>query len=97
VTSNSEEAKMPFGSGTSKIFPNLTYQCNPRIASILQQFSNEKTILDMGAGGREIAPHVKAVDFEKCPNTDIICDVCKVPLDEERVDLIIATGLLEHV
>ncbi|MFT6072099.1 MAG: putative SAM-dependent methyltransferase [Alphaproteobacteria bacterium] len=88
---------MPFGSGLYKIFPNLTYQCNAKLKDIIHNHPKSHTVYDLGAGGRRIAPHVQTVDMIDGENTDIVSDINKLPFDPETADLVIATGVLEHV
>ncbi len=88
---------MGYGSGLSKIFPDLTYQCSPQIEKVVSVMPVNAVMLDLGAGGRRIHPAIKTVDRVDAGNTDYICDITEVPLPDGSVDLIVATGLLEHV
>ncbi len=54
-------------------------------------------VFDLGAGGRRIAPHVKTVDFADTGENDYVCSVEEIPVDSASADLVVATGLLEHV
>ena len=54
-------------------------------------------ILDVGAGGRRVAPHVKTFDFVAGPNVDIVGDIHDMPIGDASYDCIICTGTLEHV
>jgi SAM-dependent methyltransferase len=87
---------MPFGKATWFI-PTLTWQPRPQAERVVAQFPASALIVDLGAGGRKIAPHVKTVDFVKFPGTDYVSDVTATPFKDGTVDLVIATGLLEHV
>ncbi len=88
---------MGFGTGLPRVMPNLTWQCAPQIENVMRRQAAGAKILDLGAGGRRIAPHVTTVDFVKLPDTDLVSDVTDIPLSSGSVDLIVATGLLEHV
>lgn len=87
--------------GFQKFCPNLTRQCDPQVERVVAQTLAEKgedaVIVDLGAGGRRVAPKAITVDFLQTGDTDLVCDVCDVPMEEGTVDLVIATGLLEHV
>jgi len=67
---------MGYGSGLPDFMPRLTWQCNPQIDGLVAQYSDDKIILDMGAGGRRVAKHVTTVDFADCGDTDVISNVC---------------------
>jgi len=88
---------MGYGSGHHAIFPSLTWQCNPQAEKVAGSLPPGGIGLDLGAGGRRIYPDIKTVDFIDSGDTDLIADVTRVPLPDSSVDLIIATGLLEHV
>jgi len=77
--------------------PPLTWQCAPQIDAVVRRQGGGAKILDLGAGGRRIAPHVTTVDFAKLPDTDLVSDVTDIKLPSGSIDLIVATGLLEHV
>ncbi len=87
---------MPFGKATWFI-PTLTWQPRRQAERVVARFPAPALVVDLGAGGRKIAPHVKTVDFVKFPGTDYVSDVTATPFDAGTVDLVIATGLLEHV
>ncbi|MBF0165869.1 MAG: class I SAM-dependent methyltransferase [Magnetococcales bacterium] len=88
---------MGYGKGVPLIFPGLTYQCNPKAEGFVKGFPADARLLDLGAGGRRIAGNVITIDFVRHAQTDLIADVCRVPLADHSVDGIIATGLFEHV
>jgi SAM-dependent methyltransferase len=87
---------MPFGKATWFI-PTLTWQPVRQAEQVVARFPSSALIVDLGAGGRKIAPHVKTVDFIRFPGTDYVSDVTATPFADGTVDLVIATGLLEHV
>ena len=80
-----------------RFFPTLTWQSDPQVDSVLRRVPANARILDLGAGGRLIAPNVICVDFIPFPHTRLVADVQRLPVRDDSVDLIYATGLLEHV
>ena len=80
-----------------RFFPTLTWQSDPQVETVLGQAPANARILDLGAGGRRIAPRVICVDFVPFPHTALVADVQRLPVRDGCVDLIFATGLLEHV
>lgn len=88
---------MGYGSGLPRFYPNLTWQCSPQVDKVIAEAGPGASVLDLGAGGRRAAPHVRTVDFVDQGETDYVCDVCSVPLADGSVDLVLATGLIEHV
>lgn len=89
---------MPFGKGILGCIPSFTYQPVHVAENLVQEFTG-KTVVDLGAGGRKIAPWVKTVDVIDFPGTDYVCDFVngQTPFEAGSVDLVIATGVLEHV
>jgi SAM-dependent methyltransferase len=83
--------------GYLRFFPTLTWQSDPQIDAVLRRAPEGARILDLGAGGRRIAPNVIGVDFIPFPHTRLVADVQRLPVREGAVDLVFATGLLEHV
>jgi SAM-dependent methyltransferase len=88
---------MGYGSGLPAFMPKLTWQCDPQIDDLVAQYPEGSVILDMGAGGRRVAAHATTVDFVKCTGTDVVANVCDTPFEDNHADLVIATGLLEHL
>lgn len=88
---------MGFGSGLSSYVPSLTYQCDPQAEAVVAKHGLQAVVYDLGAGGRKIAPHVQTVDFFDSPGTDIVADVTDLPIEADSADLVISTGLIEHV
>jgi SAM-dependent methyltransferase len=88
---------MPWDPRTFARVPSLTWQCNPQVDRVVRSFGADAVILDVGAGGRRLSPNVITADFLALPETDIVCDVTKLPIGDASVDLVISTGVLEHV
>ena len=78
-------------------FPKLTWQSDPQVQAILRLVPPGARILDLGAGGRRISPNTICVDFLPFVGTDLAADVQRLPLRDGMIDLVVATGLLEHV
>jgi SAM-dependent methyltransferase len=78
-------------------FPSLTWQARPQIARVLSEAKQGARVADLGAGGREITPGTICVDFIPFPNTDVVGDVQRLPFRDGALDLVVGTGLLEHV
>ena len=92
------EAVMGYGSGLPAFIPRLTYQANPQVERVLRHHGpSSSVVVDLGAGGRRVAPHVITVDFMPSRETDCVADLCRTPFKTSSVDLVIATGVLEHV
>lgn len=88
---------MPFGSGL-RFAPSFTYQPHAVAHRVAMEHEGQ-VVVDLGAGGRRIVPWVQTVDFAELPGTDHVCDFVKgrTPFADGSVDLVIATGVLEHV
>lgn len=55
-------------------------------------------VLDVGSGGRRLAPHVVTVDIVPRANVDVVADVCRgLPFEDGTFDLVVCTSVLEHV
>lgn len=88
---------MGYGNGLPSFLIGLTWQCSPQVETVVAGLVPAAKALDMGAGGRRLSKQIKTVDFVDTGDTDYICDVCSVPLPDSSIDLIIATGLIEHL
>lgn len=89
---------MPFGPrGLYRLIPHLTWQAREQVSRVLRLAPEGARIVDLGAGGRRISPGTIAVDFVPDPNTNVVGDVQRLPFADGTVDLVYATGLLEHV
>ncbi len=89
---------MPWGkTNYQRFFPSLTWQVEPQIPRVLAECGEGARIVDLGAGGRKISPRTVCVDFLPLSNTDLVADVQRLPLRDDSVDAVVATGLFEHV
>jgi len=90
---------MGYGSGLPDWIPSFTYQPYPPLQKAVHDFGRTGLVVDLGAGGRKVAPHVTTVDFAELPGTDVVCDFVKdqTPFEDGSVDMVIGTGILEHV
>lgn len=80
-----------------RYFPSLTWQSDPQIASVLHRVPRGARVIDLGAGGRRVSPSTLCVDFVPFAGTDLVADVQRLPMRDGVADLVLATGLLEHV
>ena len=55
-----------------------------------------RRILDLGSGGRRLAPGIVSLDIDP-HNVDVVADAAHLPFRERVFDLIISTAVLEHV
>ena len=89
---------MPFGPrGIYRLVPHLTWQAREQVSRVLALVARDARVVDLGAGGRRITPGTIALDFVPDPNTNVVGDVQRLPFADASVDLVYATGLLEHV
>jgi SAM-dependent methyltransferase len=89
---------MPFGPrGIYRLIPRLTWQADEQVSRVLTRVPPGARIVDLGAGGRRISPGTIAFDFVADGNTDVVGDVQRLPFADASIDLVYATGLLEHV
>lgn len=80
-----------------RFFPSLTWQAAPQIPRVVALAPPGARILDIGAGGRRIAQGVICVDFVPFPGTTVVGNAEALPFADGSVDLVVGTGLLEHV
>lgn len=83
--------------GINRLIPSVIWQPQPQVPITLQEMPADGAILDIGAGGRQIAPRVIGVDFIPFPNTRVVADIHCLPFADGSVAGIFCTGTLEHV
>lgn len=89
---------MPFGPrGIYRRIPCLTWQSREQVGRVLARAAPGARVLDLGAGGRRISERTICLDFLPQENTDVLGDVQRLPFRDGTIDLVYATGLLEHV
>ena len=89
---------MPWGTEEHlRFFPNLTWQSNPQIDAVRAMVPEGARVVDLGSGGRQISERTICVDKLPLPHVNLISDVERLPFREGSIDLLFATGLLEHV
>jgi len=79
-----------------RLLPTVAWQMQPQTAAMIALAEKGPTI-DVGAGGRRVAPGVIAVDAVAHPGTTVVADIGHLPFREESVTGLICTGTLEHV
>jgi SAM-dependent methyltransferase len=88
---------MPWDHRTFARIPSLTWQCSPRVGQVINSFAPDGVVVDVGAGGRRLSPNAITLDFLEGSGTDVVCDVTTLPIRDASVDLVVSTGVLEHV
>ena len=83
--------------GINHFIPSVIWQPWPQVPVTLQDLPADAIILDVGAGGRQIAPHVIGVDFILLENTCVVSDIHHLAFADESTDAVFCTGMLEHV
>jgi SAM-dependent methyltransferase len=89
---------MPWGTEEHlRFFPNLTWQSNPQIEVVRAMVPEGARVVDLGSGGRQITERTICVDMVPLPHVNLISKVERLPFRDGSIDLLFATGLLEHV
>ncbi|WP_339137796.1 MAG: class I SAM-dependent methyltransferase [Candidatus Electrothrix sp. GW3-4] len=57
----------------------------------------DAVILNLGSGPTDIAAEVSNIDMFPYNNVNIVCDISRLPLKDNSVDLILNIAVLEHV
>jgi SAM-dependent methyltransferase len=68
-----------------------------RLAAFVADELADALIVDLGAGGFRLAPHVLNVDIGSFPEVDVVADGHALPLGNGTVARVVCTGVLEHV
>jgi SAM-dependent methyltransferase len=80
-----------------RYFPTLTWQSDPQVAAVLRRVPSGARVIDLGSGGRRVSAGTICVDFIPFDGTDLVGDVQRLPVRDGVADLVLATGLIEHV
>jgi len=89
---------MPWGkTNYQRFIPSLTWQVRPQVEALVQSRPRGERIVDLGAGGRKLRDDVLCVDFILFQGTNVVGDVQRLPFRDNSIDVIIGTGLIEHV
>jgi SAM-dependent methyltransferase len=83
--------------GILRYLPAPTVVPRPQIPRTLQMLPAGSRILDVGAGGRRIAPGVVTFDAVPGPDVDVVGDIHRMPIEDGAFDCVFCTGTLEHV
>jgi SAM-dependent methyltransferase len=79
-----------------RFVPTVAWQMRPQTDAMVALARRGPTI-DVGAGGRQVAPDVIAVDAVAHPGTGVVADIGHLPFRRGGVTGVICTGTLEHV
>jgi SAM-dependent methyltransferase len=79
-----------------RLVPQAIWQMD-RQDEAIARLATRTPVLDVGAGGRVVAPDVITVDAVPYPGTRVVADIFHLPFRDGGVAGIISTGTLEHV
>lgn len=68
-----------------------------RLASLIERFGAEGTMINIGAGQTRLHPRIKNIEIDDGPNIDIVGSVLDLPFEDNSVDLVVTQEVLEHV
>jgi len=83
--------------GILRFLPSPALVPIDHLKATLQALPADAKILDVGAGGRRVAPQVRTFDAVAGPNVDIVGDIHAMPIADASYDCVVCTGTLEHV
>jgi SAM-dependent methyltransferase len=75
----------------------VTARTQRRVESLVTSVGDKATVLNVGAGYTDLAPHVVNVDIFDSGTTDVIGSAMELPFPDACADLVILQGVLEHV
>ena len=79
-----------------RLAPPVTWQMAPQTAAI-EAIADRRPALDVGAGGRVVAPDVITIDAVPYPGTRLVAEITQLPIRTGSAHGLICTGTLEHV
>lgn len=79
------------------MLPSPTLVTVDHVQQTLDRLPPGAKILDVGAGGRRIAPQVTTFDAFAGPNVDVVGDIHAMQFPDDSYDCVFCTGTLEHV
>lgn len=76
-----------------------SHRYKKQLKSLMDQYGTEKIILNIGSGPHYILNRKDTINIDifAFNEVDIVADASDLPIEDEAVDLIITTGMLEHV
>jgi SAM-dependent methyltransferase len=77
--------------------PNLTLPNERHLHSFIKRLAPDAVIVDIGSGGRALAPNIITFDKFVTENTRVVGDIHQLPFEDSSIDCIICTGTLEHI
>lgn len=92
--------QLPWARWASHIKPPSAYYDpgeRDRLQRFLQLVGPGGKVVDFGAGGRKLSPQFINFDIDRFPNVDIIGDGHRFPFQQDSLDGVVITGVLEHV
>jgi len=66
-----------------------------RRQKIVRSFIHNSVVVDCGARGEKIVPN--AIGFDLTRGSDIVADACHLPFQDNSVDWLVASELIEHM
>lgn len=78
------------------LFRRTTWQRREALAETMNELAPNATVCDLGSGGRRLKPDALCVDLLPGAEIDLVADVHALPLENDRFDLVVATGVLNH-
>jgi SAM-dependent methyltransferase len=81
-----------------KVPPGPSYNlCQKKLTELVKGLDSGARVLDLGSSGRRLSEGVVSLDIAFAEGVDVVGDGCKLPFLDGSFDLIVCTGVLEHV